>query len=360
MKTSLFHKIVLCLLAGLLCFFGFQADLNHHLPDLVHKCLVVVCAGLVLVSVLFIPLWHFREKKQRIDSEQTLAFLQGLIIYVEAYVFFKFGLLKLLNLHMTSSLILSDMPGDSLSGYHLMDYFFGRAPLFKLIIGWLQLAGASLLLFRKTRLAAIFVLMPVIVNIVCMDILYEVGQVTLVAVLLLAGLVYLLVQEREKLIRLFLDAQSTMPVFRFRNNISRHVLRFSAFAIPFLVLAPAIKPLSNAGILGKYTVTSLTINKRVIPIDMNNDSLLTTVYFDQNETCMLRFNDYRKIQIGKAIYDGRTEILKVLWRYPQRQSDTTELLLSGKGDEKTLAGVINGDTITARLVKTPLPAVVIK
>lgn len=360
MKISIAHKAIVCCLAGIMFFFGLQADINHHIPGWLNKCALVFCVSFVAASMLYIPVWQIRERKETANSSHILAFWQGIIIYIEALVFFKFGLLKLFGLHMTSSLILGDLPGDAISGYHLVDYFFGRAPLFKLIIGWLQIGGAAALLFRRTRLLGIFILVPIIVNIVCMDVLYHVGQVTIVATLLLLGLVYLLFQERKKLLRFFFYTSTTMPAFHFKSAVLKNLARLSALGIPCLVLVPAIKPVSNATILGKYNVTSLKINGKQIPMDMNNDSLLTALYFDQNETCLLRYNDYRYLKIGGASYNTNSETLKVQWRYPARESDTTVFRFSGQGDQKIFSGKINGDTITATLVKTALPAEVIK
>lgn len=360
MTISLLHKIIVCCLAGLLCLFGLQADVNHHVAGWLNRCLLALCAVLMLAAVAYIPVWQFRERRRLTGSSTTLAFWQGAIIYMEALVFFKFGLLKLFGLHMTSSLILGDFPGDAISGYHLMDYFFGRAPLFKLIIGWLQLAGAAALLFRKTRLLGIFILMPIIVNIALMDLLYKVGQVAVLANLMLLGLLYLLFQEREKLLRFFFNMGSAMPALRIRNNILKNMVRLSSLGIPCLVLVPAIRPVSNSEVLGKYAVTALKINGKDMTLDKNNDSLLAAVYFDQNATCLLRYNNYNYFKIGGASYDAKTGLLKVRWRYPERQNDTVLLRFSGPENHKVLAGRIGGDSISAVLVKTALPTEVIK
>jgi len=361
MKPPLWKKITVCLLAGSLGMFSIRVDISHYLSLGIRDSAISIAAiAFLTVSVLYIPLWHYRENKQ-ISNANTLGFWQGVIIYMESFVFFRFGFLKLFGLHMSSSLIFSDMPAGALSGYHLMDYFFARAPEFKIIIGSLQIIGATFLLFKKTRLLGVFILLPIIVNIVCMDIFYDIGGVTITAILLLAGLVYFLFQDKTKLLSFFLDSNTEIAPFEFKNKLSKNAVRISTLIIPLLILIPAIKPIQNNSILGKYRVSSLILNDKEVSIDLNEDSVLTTIYFDENETCVFRFNDYKKIKIGKAIYNESSNDLEVKWRYPLNQRDTSCLKLSAKNSKgaRILSGKLANENFKATLVKVDLPNVVI-
>lgn len=362
MKVSNAKKIAVCILAGFMGLFGIHTDVNHRLPDFIPEIFLTgISFAFLFCALLFIPFWMYKEKTtETFNSEKTLAFWQGVIIYFTALVFIRFGFLKLFGLHMNSSLIFSDMPAGSLSGYHLMDYFFGRAPGFKLIIGCLQIMGSTALLFRKTRLLGCFVLLPIVVNIITMNIFFEIGEgITLVAITLFLGLIYLILQDKEKLKKLFFDAGSQMPVFSFKPGFLKSVVRISVVLLTLLLLVPSIKPVQNKSILGKYTVTGLSLDNKVLSLDLNQDSILTTIYFDENETCVLRYNDYKKIKIGKASYDELTGNLKVIWRYPPHQKETSMFYLSKKNpsQERTLKGRLAGQEITASIVKVELPTV---
>jgi hypothetical protein len=104
------------------------------------------------------------------------------------------------------------------NSFQLTWLFFGYSRPFTLVIGTLQLAGSILLLIKRTRLIGVFVLTPIMVNIVLIDIFYKIptgalgnavfyllclfGIVYLNRQPLLAGLKIIMnaspVQEREK------------------------------------------------------------------------------------------------------------------------------------------------------------------
>lgn len=361
MKISFWKKLSVCALAGFLCLFTLHTDVNHHLPVWLPEIVITILAFIIFtLSLLYIFIWQFLERKNKIDSQQTLAFWQRVIIYCEALVFLRFGFLKLFGLHMNPSMIMEDFPAGTMSGYHLMDYFFGRAPEFKILIGSLQIIGAMALLWGRTRLLGIFILVPVILNIVCMDLFYNVGEgITIVAVFLLLGLSYLLFQEKEKFLDFFFKTKSAMPIFIFENSFKKNLLRITAVAATLALLIPSIHPLKNASIIGKYSMENLQINGKPVVHDLNNDSLLTDIYFDENETCLLRYNNYKSIKIGKAIYDEPDGKLTVIWRFPKNQKDTSfwNLLGSTRGDKLLLSGNTGKETIQATLTKTKLATV---
>lgn len=362
MKISLWKKISVCALAGFLMLFAVHTDLNHRLPVWLPEIVVTLFAfTLLIISLLYIFMWQFFEYKNKFDSQRILAFWQGIIIYCEALIFLRFGFLKIFALHMNSTLIAEDFPAGTMSDYHLMDYFFSRAPEFKILIGFLQIVGASTLLFRQTRLLGIFILMPVIVNIVCMDLFYNIGTgITITAIVLLVGLIYLLFQEREKLFFVFFTAKSTMPVFVFGTTFKKNIIRFSTLALTLVILIPSIQPRKNASILGKYSVKELNLNGKQVMLNCNNDSQLADIYFDENETCLLRYNNYRNIKIGKAIYDEPTGKLTVMWRFPKKEmQDTSYWNLSESIMDKKfiLSGKTGKESLKATMIKTSLATV---
>lgn len=360
MKISLWRKISVCVLAGVLCTFAIHTDVNHRLPGWLPEIILTIFAfTLLIISFLYIFVWQFLEHKNNIDSQRVLAFWQGIIIYCEALVFLRFGFLKLFALHMNSSMITEDFPAGTMSDYHLMDYFFSRAPEFKILIGSLQILGATALLFRKTRLIGTFTLMPIIVNIVCMDLFYNIDTgITIVAIFLFMGLTYLLLQDREKLMDFFFKTKSVMPVFVFKSALKKNIIRLAAVAITLAILIPSIHPQKNVAIIGKYLVENLIINGKPLACNLNNDSLLNAVYFDEHETCLLRYNNYRNVKIGKAIYNEPDGKLTVLWRFPKNQHDTSFWNISRSNKENLiLFGKTGNETIEMSLVKTNLATV---
>jgi hypothetical protein len=257
---------------------------------------------------------------------------------------------------MNSSLIFSDMPAGNLSGGNLMDYFFGRAPFFKILIGSFQILGAILLLYRKTRLLAIFILLPILLNILLMNIFYNVGTgVTILAALLITALCYLLLQDYDRIYTLFFQVKSNWA----ENGLSRkakNLIRLSIIVLVLINLLPSLPQYKNAGLWGKYNVVDLVINNQNMAIDKNQDSILTTVYFDENNSFVLRYNNYKKIKVGNVMFNKISRNLTVIWRYPKYAADTLNCHLSQTADGKMiLAGKMGHDSLRMTLIKATLP-----
>lgn len=364
MKISLWKKISVCTLAGFMCLYAVYTDVAHRLPSwFSEKALTALAFSSLFICLLFIIIWQLLERKNKVDSMHCLAFWQGVIIYGEVLIFLRFGFLKLFHLHMNASLISDDFPAGALSGCHLMDYFFSRAPEFKILIGCLQITGASALLFRRTRLLGIFILMPIIVNIVCMDFFFDVGEgITITAVFLTLGLIYLLFQEKQMLIQVFFKTKSAMPVLSFKSAWRKNLLRIAPVLVTLMILIPSIHPIKNASLMGKYKVEKMNINGKDVLTDLNNDSLLAAIYFDENETCLLRYNNYRNVKIGKAIYNDKSGKLNVIWRFPKNTRDTSfwNVLRFANSDDLILSGQTGTEHMKATLTKTELAKVLFK
>jgi hypothetical protein len=58
-----------------------------------------------------------------------------------------------------------ETPIGDLSGFWLTWTYYGFSSTMALILGWTQVAGCVLILFRATRLVGVFILLPVMVNI---------------------------------------------------------------------------------------------------------------------------------------------------------------------------------------------------
>lgn len=346
MKVSFLHKLLIVFLGGILGLFTIQFIADKHLPEAIPRNPFFICSFLWLgFSVAYVLYWQFRDSKQLSRNENILGFWHGVVVYCTAFIMFRFGIMKLLGLHMNTSLVYNDIPSGGLTGYELMDYFFGRSPLFKIIIGTLQLFGAALLLFSRTRLLGVFVLLPILVNVALMDILFHIGtQVTILAILLIIGLCYLSYQDREILIAFFLKSKSKIQSFSFKKIGYKQLIRLSAILLPFLMLLPVYHPAKNGAIMGKYNV-------------FTKDSL-TNIYFDENDDCVFRYhNDYQNIRVGKAIYDENKQLLKVIWRYPKNYNDTLQIFFPVMPRQKNtvLTGMLGPDKFNITVRKVNLP-----
>jgi len=86
------------------------------------------------------------------------------------------------------------------SEFEMMWAFFGTTKTYPIIIGFLQIIGGTLLLFRKTKLIGALFLTPVFINIILLDILYKVPLGALVNALFIQFvLIFIIFQQRRKI-----------------------------------------------------------------------------------------------------------------------------------------------------------------
>ncbi len=356
--VSFLHKTVVVALATALAVALLNLVGDRYRPAFLSLRLQAVLSAVFLAAIpVQILLWQRAAAKHARWAASALPFFQGLLVWCIAAIFFRFAALKLLGLHMNTSLVYDDMPAGSLSGYALMDYFFGRAPGFKVLLAVLQLTGAGCLLFRRTRLPGIVLLLPVIANIVLMDGFYQVGvSITVVALLLLLGLCYLLVQNAPAIRAALLRAFQGLPRLTFSNRAVKPLVRLSAVLLPVALLLVRYHPPRNAAIAGKYDV-------RLLPAlpgqdrSASLDSIPSVVYFDENDDCIFRYTAYDRLKVGKALFDAPSGRLTVAWRYPLGSPDTLQATLSAPDAQhrRILSGFMGTVPVRFQLTAVRLP-----
>ena len=74
-----------------------------------------------------------------------------------------------------SNLTIAQKPISALTGMELMWAFYGYSKVYPIIVGIFEIAGALLLLFRKTRLIGGLIITSILLNVILQDIFYEVN-----------------------------------------------------------------------------------------------------------------------------------------------------------------------------------------
>ena len=142
-----------------------------------------------------------------------------------------------------------DTPVSELTGMQLMWAFFGYTLAYPIAIGLIQVIGAVLLVFERTKLWAALLLTPVFLNIIFLDILYDVNEGALFnAVLFQMVFFYIIFKERVKVINCFTSLLLSPIAFK---NLKSRFLRFiiAAFVAVILFL---VYPRLNAFIVGLW------------------------------------------------------------------------------------------------------------
>jgi hypothetical protein len=130
-----------------------------------------------------------------------------------AYLLFTYGLSKLGGVQFTLSPEIAQRPVGSLSGFQLTWYYFSYSRVYADILGLTQVAGAVMLLFRKTALLGAAVMTPVMANILMINLFFHIAfGAECMAVFIFASMLALLWHNRGALVSLFWSDQAVEPV----------------------------------------------------------------------------------------------------------------------------------------------------
>lgn len=134
--------------------------------------------------------------------------------YFCAFMLYIYGSGKLLHQQFHLSPEVAQRPIGSLSGFELTWFYYGYSRSYAVILGLTQITGATLFLFRKTMLLAAAMMIPMMANIVLIDVFIMVdywGALFMSVVISLAMLA-ILWHQRAEIVGLFWGAQKAEAV----------------------------------------------------------------------------------------------------------------------------------------------------
>lgn len=348
-------KLLLCFLAGLVAGAVLLRVGRWVIGPWVPYAGLLGGAVLVLVGAVGYGWYWQRQPAGRPADAPALAFWQGLLRYAVAFDLSLFGWQKLFNLQFFVPLGMLDLPFRSFSGEELTWAYFGHSYPYRFIIGALQIGGALLLLFHRTRLLGVLALLPVLVNILLIDYFYQLPVGVFVQALIhLAGLLYLLGLDYERLVTFFLRTPNHLPRLTVGRPFVRTLVRLSVVYGPLLLLSGHEFPDTYPQLTGKYAVRNVQLNGQSLTARSCQDSVLTVVYLDIGHDCVFEFNDTRRRLFGNYTYDASRRQLHVVWRYPTPRPDALTATLTPTSTPGSLraAGRLGEQSVSFTLVKT--------
>jgi hypothetical protein len=130
--------------------------------------------------------------------------------YICAVLLCFYGVSKLTGHQLVVPPWVAQKPIGSLDGYTLTWYYFGYSHAYKYILGAIQVACASLLLFRKSALIAAITMVPMMVNIMLINVFYSItAGAERTAAFILGCMLLLLWHQREALFETLWASQPT-------------------------------------------------------------------------------------------------------------------------------------------------------
>ena len=159
--------------------------------------------------------------------------------YLSAWLLFTYGLSKLSGTQFTLPPDIARRPIGSLSGFQLTWYYFGYSHVYARILGLTQLAGGTLLLFRKTALLGAAVMTPVMANILMINMFYFIAWGAMsTSAFIFASMLALLWNDRLALAGLYWNHQPVEPANsrRFHRSVAALVFLLAIAEAVFFLL----------------------------------------------------------------------------------------------------------------------------
>lgn len=352
-KVAFPRKLFTCVITGLN---GMYAV--HELGRLAFEAHIdmvsVIAFSTFFLCLAAVPLWHYQEKKQKPGLFSTIGFWQWAVAYFVAVDLCMFAWRKIFHLQFYAPQGLLDKTVSSLSGQQLLIAFFAYSYPLAVILAVFQLAGSVLLLSKRLRLLGIFVLLPVVANIILFDIFYDIEVGALIqAFVITGGLFFLLAPEFGRIKDFFLHINVAKTSGSAKKWLG-HAVQISAVVLPFGLCAMIYDfPNRHPELTGKYEVQELVVNHEKHERKSCSDTILTLVYIDDNNDLVFENNHPDNWQVGHFKYDKHTKKMEVIWRFPKNFHDTLRATIS-KTDRKNkikMHGIMGKDTIVATLNK---------
>jgi len=133
--------------------------------------------------------------------------------YLSAFLLLVYASAKLVGrqFHVPPEMALR--PVGSLSGYWLAWFYYAYSHTYEVILGLVELAGGTLLLFRKTALLGAALMLPVMTNIVMINVFYVIGVGAMcTSTFIFVSMLAVLWHSRHALVGVFWTDQAGEPV----------------------------------------------------------------------------------------------------------------------------------------------------
>src|SRR5215469_957512 len=132
--------------------------------------------------------------------------------YLSAFLLFIYGSSKLLGRQFTLPPEIALRPVGSLTGYQLAWFYYSYSHTYAVILGLIQLAGGALLLFRKTALLGAALMLPVMTNILMINVFFVIALGALcTSAFIFASMLAVLWHHRDVLLGVFWTHQPGEP-----------------------------------------------------------------------------------------------------------------------------------------------------
>jgi hypothetical protein len=163
--------------------------------------------------------------------------------YLSAFLLFTYGSSKLLGRQFTLPPEIALRPVGSLNGYQLAWFYYSYSHTYALILGLIQLAGGALLLFRKTALLGAALMLPVMTNILMINVFFSIAWGAMcTSAFIFASMLAVLWRQRHALVGVFWTDQAGEPA-----NVRRYYRGIAALVVLLVITLMGFASWLSAG-----------------------------------------------------------------------------------------------------------------
>ncbi|RXR19185.1 hypothetical protein EQG63_06990 [Flavobacterium amnicola] len=341
------------------CLFIALPLLPFHLSKFIMPLGLISLAIAILFSVGFSIYWQVKEKKGNFNSERWHLWLTSLLRYWLALHISIFGFEKLMGINFAPSFHGNDTPAGLLNGQELTWIYYSYSYGISIVVAFFQIVGSYLLLYRKTILVGVSMLLPVMFNILLINIFYGIGPITtFTALTMVLGLSYLLYQRKQEILALFKSFENNLPSIGSRSF--RNIARILCLIIPILFLVQyKTNVYASSKYFGKWKVETLKRNGKLIADDAweKDTTAWKTIYFEERGKLLFTPNPYKYDDdtsiFMKYEYNEEKDAIKVISyeKNPERPDTIAVKINKFKGNSMEWNMIFYKDTIQMQLKK---------
>lgn len=358
-----FSKLFECLylyIAAANCVYMFISTLKDVRNYEEHYLMLFLCCGggAVVLSIGFSIYWHLSVKAKHINSALLHAWFRGVLRYYLAYEISTYGFAKILRTQFAPVYFRNDLTVGGLSGFELTWNYFAYSYSFAVILGLLQIGGSILLLFRRTSLLGVCILLPVMVNIVLINMFYHIALGAFInSIIITLGLLYLLMLRWKELVSLFFNAAPVLPPVRL--SFLKPLIKLLIVAAAFATIYSYVYKQPIDIFAGKWKVYELVRNGKVVRKDdwVTNPNSWCYIYMEETGEVHMSPNPYvydkERVRRGNYKYDAKTHVMKLIFAHV----DTEKIMVSHyTGTAMQWNTVLDGSILQLKLIKVEKPA----
>ena len=206
----------------------------------------------------------------------SLRRLETVCRYFICLLMLVYGVVKIFQGQFYTHAYWNDTPLGQLNGMQRVWSFYSYSPIYETFLGTVEVIVGLLILFRRTTALGIVLLLPIMANLVVINIIFNVGALGSAIPLLLAGLILLLLHFR-RLKRFLWDRDETTSHRRItlRAILPKAIVTLVGVALASTILYNnKLRYTPDPALRGAWTFTE--------------GSPLQRIYFEIGRTCVIQ------------------------------------------------------------------------